>query len=170
MNTLPGGGGGVNAPHRTPLDPPLLIYTVLRSRSHFDRLQVRFIHSKPDAKKKIRIHLYYFSGSSFQWLHLTRRLFCSGSMLAASTTIPGRRPSSRPSCHSGPSAPSPCPGILSLRHIEWHLPLLRSQNYLFSASTLSIISALAPAPATAIYCHLKLFYNSSTIHTNRGRN
>ena len=66
INTLPGGGGGVNAPHRTPLDPPLLIYTVLRSRSHFDRLQVRFIHLKPDAKKKIRIHLYYFSGSSFQ--------------------------------------------------------------------------------------------------------
>ena len=45
--------------------------------------------------------------------------------------------------------------------------VLRSQNYLFSAPapTLSIISAPAPAPAPApaINCHLKLFYNSSTI-------
>ena len=38
--------------------------------------------------------------------------------------------------------------------------MLQNRNYLFSASapTLSII----PAPAPAIYCHLKLFYNSST--------
>ena len=41
--------------------------------------------------------------------------------------------------------------------------VLRSQNYLFPATSLSIISA--PAPATATYCHLKLFYNSSTILT-----
>ena len=49
------------------------------------------------------------------------------------------------------------------------LSVLRSPNYLFSAPTpaplLSIISApaLTPAPAPAIYCHLKLYYNSSTI-------
>ena len=35
--------------------------------------------------------------------------------------------------------------------------VLRSQNYLFSAPTLTMISAPAPAPATAIYWHLKLF-------------
>ena len=49
--------------------------------------------------------------------------------------------------------------------------VLRSRKYLFSAPTLSIISALAPAPtqatATAIYCHLKLFYNSSTISNRK---
>ena len=33
--------------------------------------------------------------------------------------------------------------------------LLRSRNYLFSAPTLTII--LAPAPAKAIYWHFKLF-------------
>ena len=42
--------------------------------------------------------------------------------------------------------------------------VLRSLNYLFLAPTLSIISPPAPAPATAIYCHLKLFYNSSTTY------
>ena len=36
-------------------------------------------------------------------------------------------------------------------------PVLRSRNYLFSASTLDIFSAPAPAPAAAIYWHLKLF-------------
>ena len=43
--------------------------------------------------------------------------------------------------------------------------VLRSRNYLFFAPvpTLSIISAPAPAPATSIYCYIKLFYNCSTI-------
>ena len=45
--------------------------------------------------------------------------------------------------------------------------VLRSRNYLFSAPTLapplSLISALAPAPAQAIHCHLKLFYHRNTI-------
>ena len=48
-----------------------------------------------------------------------------------------------------------------------HIPVLRSRNYLFSAPAppLSIISA--PAPAPAIYCNLKLYYNanSSTYQT-----
>ena len=42
-------------------------------------------------------------------------------------------------------------------------------KYLFSAPTpappLSIISAPAPAPAPVIFCHLKLYYNSSTIRS-----
>ena len=37
----------------------------------------------------------------------------------------------------------------------------RSRNYLFSAPTLSIISAPVSAQATAIYFHLILFYNSN---------
>ena len=45
--------------------------------------------------------------------------------------------------------------------------VLRSRNYLFSAPApaLTLISAPAPAqaPATAMYCHLKLLYNVSTI-------
>ena len=55
---------------------------------------------------------------------------------------------------------------ISYYNVVTHLPsLLRSRNYLFSAPTpapappLSLISA----PAPAIYCHLKLFYNSSTV-------
>ena len=56
---------------------------------------------------------------------------------------------------------------ISLNHEK--KTVLRSRNYLFSAPAsgsfsappLSIISA--PAPAPAIYCHLKLYYNSSTI-------
>ena len=45
------------------------------------------------------------------------------------------------------------------------LPVLRSRNYLFSAPApnLTIISDPAPAPTTAIYWHLKLFLNTSTI-------
>ena len=72
------------------------------------------------------------------------------------------------------SAPDDCSAVFlylvrfflffqTLRYIS----VLRSQNYLFSAPTpaphLSIISAPAPAPTPAIYCHLKLYYNSSTI-------
>ena len=43
-----------------------------------------------------------------------------------------------------------------------HIPVLRSRNYLFSAPAppLSIISA--PAPAPAIYCNLKLYYNTNS--------
>ena len=56
---------------------------------------------------------------------------------------------------------------------SWLQSVLRSQNYLFSAPTppLSLILAAAPAPnpvpapalAPAIYCHLKLFFNRSTL-------
>ena len=46
-------------------------------------------------------------------------------------------------------------------------PVLRSRNYLFSALTPGPVPPWsrisAPAPAPAIYCHLKLLYNSSTI-------
>ena len=41
--------------------------------------------------------------------------------------------------------------------------MLRSRNYLFSALAPTSSIILAPAPATAIYCHLNLFYNSSTV-------
>ena len=47
--------------------------------------------------------------------------------------------------------------------------VLRSQSYLFSAPTPAPLSSLisapapAPAPAPAMYCNLKLFYNSNTI-------
>ena len=43
------------------------------------------------------------------------------------------------------------------------LTVLRSWNYLFSAPTLTIISAPAPAlaPGSAIYWHLKLFKNTT---------
>ena len=48
-----------------------------------------------------------------------------------------------------------------LENINPFQPVLRSRHYLYSAPALhvSIISAPAPAPATAIYCHLKLYYN-----------
>ena len=52
--------------------------------------------------------------------------------------------------------------VIHTFHIGY-LPFLsvcRSQNIFFSALTSFIISA--PAPATAIYCHRKLFYNSNT--------
>ena len=44
--------------------------------------------------------------------------------------------------------------------------MLQSQNYLFLAPAppLSLISALAPDPA--MYCHLKLYYNSSSTIRN----
>ena len=47
---------------------------------------------------------------------------------------------------------------------QWTIfAVLRRRNYLFSATTpappLCIISAPAPPPAPAIYCHLKLFFN-----------
>ena len=51
--------------------------------------------------------------------------------------------------------------LKSLQVVVWNKikigrePVLRSRDYLFSA------------PATAIYCHFKLFYNHTT---NRGRN
>ena len=58
-------------------------------------------------------------------------------------------------------------------HIWFLDAVLRSRNYLFSARatapTLSIISAPASAPATAIYCHLKLFLKEY-YYTNRSRN
>ena len=54
---------------------------------------------------------------------------------------------------------------LNVTYSLLYFSMLRSRNYLFSAPapTLSIISAPAPPPATAIYCHIKLFDNSSTI-------
>ena len=47
-------------------------------------------------------------------------------------------------------------------HLYKYFSVLRRRYYLFSAPVppLSLVSAPAPAPATAIYCHLKLFYNS----------
>ena len=51
-------------------------------------------------------------------------------------------------------------------------PVLRSRNFYFSAPTpappLFLISAAAPVPAK--FCYLKLFYNSSAIGKNGGRN
>ena len=58
-------------------------------------------------------------------------------------------------------------GTPRLKNLHKNNSVLRSQNYLFSAPTpaplSSLISAPAPAPAPAMYCNLKLFYNSNTI-------
>ena len=43
------------------------------------------------------------------------------------------------------------------------IAVLRSRSYLFSAPTPAPPLSPISAPAPAIYCHLKLFYNSSTI-------
>ena len=40
--------------------------------------------------------------------------------------------------------------------------MLQNRNYLFSAPAPPLSIILAPALATAIYWHLKLFFNSST--------
>ena len=56
-------------------------------------------------------------------------------------------------CHDKYHSPPPPPMVKFPNWNELYLPVFRSRNYLFSApaTTLTIISAQAPAPASAIY-------------------